>query len=436
MSVESISRAAEQRILQATGRTVDLVQTGYDPTAAVVKAASELSLPAGHSRLVARAYNVAKTNQQRELGNTILEKTAEFPLADGDAAEAELFPTSVQTKKACTDVSIEYFLPPTFLTQKAASESLIQNTKQAAELLGSEVRETPAPERFNSKTAYAKSQQARILYEQVRAETSQAFDQLSSGFSDLQSYFQMAKQADYANTIEHASLTGNTSALLAMALVRPALAETIKTAKASKAVHSQRQQQYILLESIKSASSEYAKKLNQLWLQKAALEETLPRISPKRLGSESILGAEKTAAGFMSGLLGSTAGSTAGNAVHDAASGSPWVNSEKAYGAAVDAIQDPEHESQLKNIRTQAMLHSLMLHDPVIKGYNPNEVLNAFNEISQTAPRISDQTLVMQPLLRKRLSQGVLDPFEVSQIMTMDKQQAKPAAGGSNSVLS
>ena len=112
---------------------------------------------------------------------------------------------------------------------------------------------------------------------------------------------------------------------------------------------------------------------------------------------------------------------------------STWVNTLLLlYPSAVDAIQSPDHESKLKNIRTQAMLHGLMLHDPVIKGHNPEDVINAFNEISETAPRLADQVLIMQPLIRKRLSQGVLDPFEVHQIMQMNQggqkvQQPQPS---------
>lgn len=439
MAVPTLSKEAEQRIIRAAGDTVDLVLGGMDPTDAVVKAATDLNLPQGHSRLVARAYNVAKTNQQRESGTSILEKTAEFALADGDAAEARLFPKSFK-KAACTDVSVDYLLPPTFLTKRREELGFAERTKAASEILAAEQKPATigSTSYVSNKTASLIEEQTRVQFEKARAESSAAFDKLASLFSDLQSFFQTTKQADYVDTVGHAALMCNQSSLLALALIRPCLSDTVKQAKESSAMHSQRQAQYVLLSAIRDASQDWATKRQTMNDKRASLADKLPKMEARKLVSESILGdmTVKSANEFVSSMIGNLTGATAGQKIKEIGEQSPLFNNEHAYNSAVDTIHDPDHEATLKNIRTQAMLHSLMLHDPVIKGHAPHEVLNAFNELSETAPRLSDQVLIMQPLLRKRLTQGVMDPFEVSQIMQMDKQQGqRPAAGGSGSIM-
>ena len=63
----------------------------------------------------------------------------------------------------------------------------------------------------------------------------------------------------------------------------------------------------------------------------------------------------------------------------------------------------------------------MLTHDPVLSGYHRDEVLGAFNEVSQLAPRASQQPLLMNALLRKRLQQGALDPFDVGSIVSTEK---------------
>ena len=82
-------------------------------------------------------------------------------------------------------------------------------------------------------------------------------------------------------------------------------------------------------------------------------------------------------------------------------------------------LEDPNHDAQLREIRTQAMLSDLM-HDDVIGGYHPDQVAKAYNEIAQMAPRTAGQPMALAALLRKRL-QGHTEPFEAKEVTDIEK---------------
>ena len=87
-------------------------------------------------------------------------------------------------------------------------------------------------------------------------------------------------------------------------------------------------------------------------------------------------------------------------------------------------LTDPSHENAIKTIRAKSILHDMVLNDPVISGYDPQDVAMAFNEIAELAPSLVDAPGMIRPLLRKRLESGQLADFDVKQILDMDKLRA------------
>lgn len=92
---------------------------------------------------------------------------------------------------------------------------------------------------------------------------------------------------------------------------------------------------------------------------------------------------------------------------------------------AFESLTDPEHETELRNIRAQSILHDLVMNDPVISGYDPAEVANAFNELADVAPNFVNSPATMQALLRKRLEAGQMADFDVKQLIDMEKSRAE-----------
>ena len=72
--MRALSKEAEQKLIGAIERAATLVNEGADPNSAIIKSASEASIPAGHINLMVHAYNTGRTNKQREHGNDTLEK--------------------------------------------------------------------------------------------------------------------------------------------------------------------------------------------------------------------------------------------------------------------------------------------------------------------------------------------------------------------------
>ena len=79
------------------------------------------------------------------------------------------------------------------------------------------------------------------------------------------------------------------------------------------------------------------------------------------------------------------------------------------------SLMDPSHDSEIRNIQSEALLNDLLANDDVIKGYDPEEAVDAFNEVSQLAPHAVNTKVIMRDLMRKRLAGGAsaIDQFTI-----------------------
>jgi len=66
-------------------------------------------------------------------------------------------------------------------------------------------------------------------------------------------------------------------------------------------------------------------------------------------------------------------------------------------------LKNPQHEAALSAIRTRSALQSLMSDDPVIKSYEPNKIMAAFNELSQFSPKSVEHSASLRAGLRAAL---------------------------------
>lgn len=98
----------------------------------------------------------------------------------------------------------------------------------------------------------------------------------------------------------------------------------------------------------------------------------------------------------------------------------------------IGELLDPEHEAEMQRIKMQAMLTEFMADDPVISTYDPDQVIEAFNQVAQMTPRAAIQPAVMRGQLRKMLQQqDAMEPFEAGQLIDVEKglkEVAEPAS--------
>lgn len=107
--------------------------------------------------------------------------------------------------------------------------------------------------------------------------------------------------------------------------------------------------------------------------------------------------------------LGNTAGSTEVQ---------PY---EKQFQAAYDRVADPKFEAERNSIQAQLVLNDLMLHDEVISRMEPRRVIQAYNELAATYPRLTQTEVPLRAYLRRQLEAGQLDPHDITEAASAEK---------------
>lgn len=434
--MNTLSKEAETRILDAIQDVCHHVSEGMDPTSAVVKVASEEQLTPNFIKLVCTGYNTGATTYQREKSAGILDKMAEFPLADLPSVMDQMFPDKPvhnSILKEASAVSDEYSRAPKVgrgpsrLREKSAS--LRDILGEPAEKAG---RTIPSEERM--KHAYCQALDIKREREVKRAEAAHAQDKLLQGLADL---LETVKRGSYdLPALEYAAKARYGEAGTAVFNYIYANAPRLKAAHdgrrlvevpwdtdigrkisavvdaATAAVHyKSAYQRYADF-----CESKTAKLLDPFELAPAA---TTIQTTSILSGSSS---QPLTKAGFLGSVMnsiGSGIGFNAGQSLRNSTSLSKSP-SELASGMAED-LDDPEHDNELRKIQSRTMLQDLMMNDEVISGYDPGEVLDAYNEIVGVTPRSATQAAIVRPLLRKRLTQGAIEPFEAAEMVNIEK---------------
>jgi len=91
-------------------------------------------------------------------------------------------------------------------------------------------------------------------------------------------------------------------------------------------------------------------------------------------------------------------------------------------GKAVDKLGDPEVRDERRAIAVKGLVEDLLDNDEVISKYPREEVINFYNDLSKLSPTTAEQPLLVRGLLRRALSQGYLDTFEVGQVAGTESQ--------------
>lgn len=471
--MKKITQETERKLMTVIEKTAEFVGAGMSPNDAIVKAAANGDLRPGEIGLVVHAYNTGRTTRQREMGDNPFEKAAEFELADTGQILERIYPSQVKTASAqsnSTVISPEYSYSPTPMLQRK------QNWEKRAQHVDWRTingKPIETPEQYPTdpaqrvKVAMANIDRLRKSAEESRRVAADAFDQLGRTFTDLTTYFRRPDALPMPVVKEAVILLhGDKGEQLMDQLVRvtPALSKLAnhQVGKSLLGVTKRAQfgtsvdeldcmaQPFDMVAKIMQQIDDYKEKkaAHQQMVatfDKEAGESILPFVSPAVSGS--ILGpssdSEKSAFDFTSPLktlgtyslvqrtMGPIASKLKGDGDED-----PYQT--KAVNKTVNALNDPSHENKLREINTQAMLQDLMLNDPVISGYDPHEVTGAFNDISQISPSVSDQKMLMQSLLRKRLQQGTLDTFDQDQLLGFEsklRQQQQPMGRADGSIL-
>jgi len=425
--MQSLSKADERQLLDGVKMAVTLVDDqGLSPNAALQKAAETLHYSPGFLKAACNAFNTGRQLAQWNANDAILDKLASFPLADYSEIHDKMWGTAKE-KVAAATMGIPRF---NSYEDQARQELLdwdlssFQKTAEVVETRPSFYRE------------HAKCEYLTRLAEEARREKSATADRLDSSLMALSAYFQKSAYDRLALAqVEYAAATyyGESGKALISHI-----AEKFPTEKRAAAYPTswpgfyreadRRQAPYTLIEdTIKQAGAHWrateAKDVADTKLAEAK-ESVAPFSYPR---SSALNGSQVT---LTPSLVAEVAGVKQSSWLPGIAAGATGtmpllqvIKDERkgALESQVDELDNPEHLQELRKIKAQTVLTGL-LSDPEnpLSRYDPEDVLTAYNELTQLAPRLADQPAALGPLLNRRMS-GNVEPFEVGEMIKLEE---------------
>ncbi|NDD52725.1 hypothetical protein EBZ39_02395 [bacterium] len=445
--MRALSKEAEQKLLSAIERAATLVNDGSTPNAAIIKSASDAGIPAGHINLMVHAYNTGRTNKQRELGETTLEKAADFQLADVNVVMDALYPKNVKTSAELTNnsiISTEYAVSPRgFIARR--NESLNKAAAAKSVLPAPTYVPPPRDDHSAARRAYSEKQATRREADEVRRLATVSHHKAASAMEELAQYFRVPGNMSFSDAVREVGLRlGDigVSTLNKIAAVYPHFTKQAATNEnffGSLPVVTLVENVIKAVELRNDAASKLAA-LNQPTVEKKSAPATVtgsilhdPKTAPLALKVAAVKDKKKpdtesappltSYSGTMGhlGKLMSPKGIASEMGANEEKATNPLAQKQKAYMRMSDA----EHENKLQQIKSRGVLNDLILNDPVISGYDPHEIATAYNQIAEIAPNFTGSGAAMQALLRKRLEAGQLADFDIKQLVEMEKIRAE-----------
>jgi hypothetical protein len=428
--VKRLAAAQERNIMSALGDVAGHIKEGSDPDAALVKAAKDHGIPAGHVNLMVHAYNTAGSDRQRDGGNSVLEKAADFPLASAAAVLEALYPTTVKTAAAThhdTTIDPMYSAPPTWtdevqLQEKAAAVATIDWS------MGPKPAPLPREPGEAMKRAWSAVTASKRAFENTRRELAESENAVVGAFAKLGSYFRQPGGVPFGSVQAAVELYHGDTGRAVMTQVlrsRPGLA---KQAGVAPPTVDWEAAPFSLVMDCAIKGRDMLRKRASLAAAETEHEKTAeatirPFASSRSLSCLAGLCSPVKAAGVKKAAgLGTVLGyDAAKKALGGVASNMTTADGDATVNDTLQEIASPDHETKLRDIELQYTLQDMMANDPVIGQHDPTAVTNAFNELSQTAPNVVHQPLQMRALLRKHLQQSAFDPFEAQQVADMEK---------------
>lgn len=450
--MESLSKADEQQLLDGVKTAVDLVDHhGLSPDAALQKVAEKYHYSPGFLKAACNAFNTGRQLAQWQANDSVLDKLASFPLADFEKISANMWG---KPKEKVAQVS--YNLPEFNAYEKQAKQELLNMNLSSFVKQASVTNQQTIDEVANDKVkkAYDHLDYYRRLADQARTAKTAAAFKLDASLGALKDYFKKSAydRLPFAQ-VEHAvaAYYGKVGSSL-----MDHIAEFLPQEKRASAQPknwpgfyqgvNRSSAPFPLIDAIIKQAEDYQQALTGLDIAngrvsraKFNVDKLAEDLNPdtkqnKQLNTfllgESTLPLEdelskqiKKESSILPMSLGFTAAKTLGQF------GSQDKN--KDIQTTIEKLDSPSHLDELRKIKAQTALTGLMSdpENPLSK-YDPEEVLAAYNQLTQLSPRLADQPSMIGPLLNKRLV-GNVEPFELLETLKMEeglrKTQPLPA---------
>lgn len=435
--MKKLSKEAESKILTALETVADQVNEGTEPTDAIVKAASDHDIPAGHIRLMVSAYNTGRTGKQRMASDNPFDKAANFALADHADVMSKLYPTNVKSAAQRyneTVIDNEYSSTPTFARRKAQEK--IASRKIDWKMVDKPA-EYPREEAVQVKRAIDSTLFNERRYEECRREVSAVKDKLSTELTKLSGYFRVPGGVSYEDACDIVEIRHGGLGRAVMGQVARTTPQFGKEAGSSRRkvgattpIDPTQAPWTIIADCVKLASAvhEGAQQLNALrshvtTASRSALRPFTEKQSNSVLGLAAPIVGESEKQSSSLFLLSNMSENIRKQRKQE---------EEDVIEDFVEELDDPLHHEDIKRIQVRAQIENMLSNDDLLSQRDPLEVYEAYNEIVQLAPHAATSPLLMRNLLRSHLSgvAGEMDPRDIqTNILSSEKDLATNTRG-------
>ena len=439
---KQISSQTTDKIVNATEKVCEYVRDGMGVDEAGIKVARDYSLTPGHINLVGRCYNIGVVNSDREDGQSFFQKFAVTSRMRPDKVIESVFP---KTAKAAEDLSS--VVAPVY-RQRERSLDLAIKTAATRKT----VKQLPAKTMCDcgkaadscgcsSKTAYSRAKDLANKIGELKRDLNVAERTAAVKSAAVIDSYRSKYANDNSKLGELRLLAARQFGDVGGMLVDKIAAHQLTKFQFEKYAETCRGltlgKQTIpmtgdpVLESIKAAvesirhwalkETEMPKKAFDLRVQIDRLvnpkQSTCllpPGVSREEFDAKNWEKRSTALSGMLGGLAATMRGQNA----------SPSVESNAVIDAKVK-LNDPQHRSELRRLQAETMINSLINNDEVIASYSPDQIADAFDELSQSAPGLVDNPSLMRANLR-RLLQGNLTPFDANDMVVQSQRAAAP----------
>ena len=445
--MQSLNKSDEQKLLDGVKTAVSLVDNeGMSPNAALKKVAEDFQYSPGFLKAACNAFNNGRQLAQWDANDSVLDKLASFPLANYEELHNEMWGDK-QEKVAATNIRGPKFNSYEDDYKKSLLNMDLSTYEKSAS--DQEVNPIVADEHATIKSAKAHSrfEYAKRDVEECRRAKTAAEDRLNLKIHLVENYF---KKFSY-DRLSFAEVDNAVSVYYGepgKALIDHVAASFPKEKRASdhqaswsgfsKPVDRTAEPYTLVADCIKQANDLF-KAVDALESANKVLKTTKeafasfslaplnpagsqPTLTPSLMGDLEGQSPEKEAS--LRPIMGGVGGA-AGFNLAQGLIGDSDQQSSAALEGQIKELNDPEHMNELRKIRAQTVLAQLMGDpDSPLSGYDPEEVLSAYNDVVQLSPRLADQPSALGPLLNKRLI-GNTEPFEVKEQLGLEESLKK-----------
>lgn len=417
----------------AIDKTMDMIDaTGCDPNDAIIKVAGDMKLTPDYIPVIVAAYNNGAQYAQRENGNSILEKTAKFPIANIECINSKLYKNTKQASAKLYTIDDNFFDLPASVT--------IKHSNVDKQLLYAPVVKAASYQRDNSsqiKYETRVNDGVNTILESIRMEKSAASDAYDDAIKELAEYLHLNSSPSIPYATKLATIVYGKTGDIVIKAAAKRFSLSDKPKRMEPCI-SEKDKLYTCCDNCIKKLAAYNDICDQeLELMQKCAKVLKPMVSRRvnAINAQSVdndnnpayffqkkknVAAEttpntKSAASIFTTVGGYDELSRGSKLPYSDLSGlealvrPQWRDLNPYEHNIMRSLDDPEQDAKIRDITVKTNLIDLINTDEYLSDQDPEEVIDAYNELMEIAPEIHNKKPLLRAALRQYLESGGID---------------------------